>query len=226
MKLKNRYNNFRYIFRRKYPALFNTINTIAFPAKVLLLCLSLAALVSYYQKHYSFGAASNTSRTIAATGNATQLIAAQPEDTSLSPVVFTEGAEAEQTMTELAPEPETLLPYAEFRKLTTTILSVNWLLAQPSNYYVAQIASSPNLELLTSLAQNQNLEDPLAIYPFKVNKNGNLVYGLSSGLFTSKSPAMAKVPELAEISEHHGVWVRQISEIGDQLESLKKKQSL
>jgi len=223
VKLKNRYNNFRYTYRRKYPALYNTLNTIAFPAKVLLLCLSLAALVSYYQKHYSFGAASNTTRTIAATGNATQLIAAQPEDTSST--IATTG-NATQLIAAQPEDTSTLLPDNEFRKLTTTILSVNWLLAQPSNYYVAQIASSPNLELLTNLAQNQNLEEPLAIYPFKVNKNRNLVYGLSSGLFTSKSPAMAKVPELAEISKHHGVWVRQISEIEDQLESLKKKSSL
>jgi len=91
---------------------------------------------------------------------------------------------------------------------------------------VVQIASSSDSELLQDYAGRNPLHTPLAIYPYKINKTGNVVYGLSTGLFIDRQDAMTELPRLNKISKRHGVWVRKISDIKTALRALEQQQLL
>jgi len=54
--LRKRYKKFRYTLGWKYPWLYRKLSKAMFPTQVLVLCVSLLAVVSFYKKHYSFEA--------------------------------------------------------------------------------------------------------------------------------------------------------------------------
>ncbi len=99
--------------------------------------------------------------------------------------------------------------------------NADWLEQLPENHYVVQIAAATEQQILLDYAADRNFKAPLVIYPFKVNKDGELVYGLSTGLFIAQDDALTELPVLSKISEQHGVWVRKVADIKDQLSSLK-----
>ncbi len=99
--------------------------------------------------------------------------------------------------------------------------NADWLEQQPENHYVVQVAAATEQQILLDYAADKDFKAPLVIYPFKVNKDGELVYGLSTGLFIAQDDAIAELPVLSKISEQHGVWVRKVADIKGQLSSLK-----
>lgn len=106
------------------------------------------------------------------------------------------------------------------------IYNAEWMLELPEDHYVVQIASATEQQTLLQYAADKSFNAPLAIFPFKVNKNGELVYGLSTGLFIEKDDATTELPMLSKISTQHGVWVRKVAEIKQQLVSLKQSKLL
>ena len=101
-----------------------------------------------------------------------------------------------------------------------------WLLQLPGKHYVAQIATAADQQILLDYAAGNTFSAPLAIYPFKVNKDGALVYGLSTGLYITIEDARTELPVLSKLSAQHGVWVRKVAEIKDQITTLKQNQIL
>ena len=75
MRLKYRLKRFRYVCSWKYPKLYKGLRFAWFPAQVLALCALMAAMVSYYQAHYSFEATARASAAASTTDNSRLLSA-------------------------------------------------------------------------------------------------------------------------------------------------------
>lgn len=295
--LKKRYKKIRYTLGWKYPWLYSKLSSAVFPAQLLLLCVSLLALVGFYQKHYSFEATMRASENKSTTDyihplspahtgistknttvhneasaitttprtvilqSAVEQAATQPEvvpasltrDNSLSAAVtkteiqksddalLAEVIKAEAWLRQKKQQTKRLearverarqllrsaeTNTAEQQEPKTRLLTGEWVQQQPENHFVVQIASSTNFELLQDYATRNPLTAPLAIYPYKVSKTGNVVYGLSTGLFIDRQDAMNELPRLTEISKRHGVWVRKIADLKTNLASLEQLQLL
>jgi len=315
VRLKYRLKRFRYVCSWKYPKLYRGLRFAWFPAQILALCALMAAMVSYYQAHYSFEATARASAAASTTDDSRLLsannaalkneprlyVAAYAErkqiddsDTIPAPMAAENTAEVPTESTNPTdpaeivhaalpkksnPDKAAETPAKEILSLTTLaekkeahealvamllkseelrnrklqknkrievptvrvaslpgsseananraaeslkVYSEQWLQAQPSSHYVVQIASSTNHELLAEFAKNNPLNGPLAIYRSSVSERGNEVYGLSTGLFSSRADAMAELPKLAEASKRHGVWVRKVSAVQEKLTSLKR----
>ena len=316
MRLKYQLKRFRYVCSWKYPKLYKGLRFAWFPAQVLALCALMAAMVSYYQAHYSFEATARASAAASTTDNSRLLsannaalknkprlyVAAYAErkqidnsDATPAPIAAENTADAPTESTNPTdaaeivhaalpkisnPDKAAETPAKEILSLTTLVEkkeaheslvamllkseelrnqklqknkrievprvrvtglpgsaapstanrvdsklkvhSEQWLQAQPSSHYLVQIASSTDHELLTQFAKNNPLSGPLAIYPSRVSEQGNVQYGLSTGLFASRADAMAELPKLAEASKRHGVWVRKVAAVQEKMTSLKR----
>jgi len=291
--LRKRYKKFRYTLGWKYPWLYRKLSKAMFPTQVLVLCVSLLAVVSFYKKHYSFEATMRASeqtyttdyihplspantpasskvsavnREVPAVITNTREVNPQPSVTqpAVVPVSLTRDNNISTVVvkTEIQKSDDALLAevlkaeaylqqkkqqtkrleerverarqllraaetdMAEREKTGTQILTEQWIQQQPENHFVVQIASSSDSELLQDYAGRNPLHTPLAIYPYKINKTGNVVYGLSTGLFIDRQDAMTELPRLNKISKRHGVWVRKISDIKTALRALEQQQLL
>ena len=101
-----------------------------------------------------------------------------------------------------------------------------WLLQQPDNHFIVQIAASSEPKLLEEFIRTKPVKGPIAIYPFKLNKEGKLMYGLSSGLYIAREDAVSDLAQLSEISQHNGVWVRKVAAIRRQFAALEQLERL
>jgi len=97
-----------------------------------------------------------------------------------------------------------------------------WLVSLNPEEFVVQIASSTNLTALKDYAQEIQTEEPKAIYPFQATSEGELVYGASIGVYPSRSLAIEKATALSDKENLSGAWVRQVKEINDQVNSVRK----
>lgn len=106
------------------------------------------------------------------------------------------------------------------------LYNADWLQAVPENHYVVQIAAATEPKVLMNYASDKRFNPPLAIYPFKLNRKGELMYGLSTGLFIVQDDALTELPILSEISEEHGVWVRKVADIKLELAALQQNRTI
>jgi len=102
------------------------------------------------------------------------------------------------------------------------LLDEIWLVSLNPEEFVVQIASSTNLTALKDYAQEIQTEEPKAIYPFQATSEGELVYGASIGVYPSRSLAIEKATALSDKENLSGAWVRQVKEINDQVNSVRK----
>ena len=63
--------------------------------------------------------------------------------------------------------------------------------------------------------------DPVAIYPFLTTDSQNPVFGLLSGLYETRSEAIAAVESMSEEAKKFGVWIRPV---GDLQDDIKRRQ--
>ncbi len=106
------------------------------------------------------------------------------------------------------------------------LFNADWLQAQPANHYIVQVAAGTERKSLLEFAADKRFDPPLALYPYKLNKDGELVYGLSTGLFIAKDDAFTELPGLSEMTKQHGVWVRKVADINNQLSALKQTRTV
>lgn len=106
------------------------------------------------------------------------------------------------------------------------LYNADWFQQLPADHFVVQIAAATEQQVLVDYAADRAFNSPLAIYPFKVNKDGEVVYGLSTGLFIVQDDALTELPVLSEMSDEHGVWVRRVADIKDELSDLQQNSIL
>ncbi len=100
------------------------------------------------------------------------------------------------------------------------IYTHRWLGAQNPSRYVIQLASSTNYKELLDFVSDKQLQQPIAIYPFKKSRAGTVVYGVSAGLYSTSSEAMKSASSLSN-TKAHGVWIRKVADLRDLMTELR-----
>lgn len=95
-----------------------------------------------------------------------------------------------------------------------------WIQSREADEFIIQIASSTDFQSLLQIMAQLDLEKPVATYPFKRDKDGNLVYGVSMGVYPSRNAARLIESKLPDGFDQHGTWIRPISEIQSLLEKI------
>ncbi len=97
----------------------------------------------------------------------------------------------------------------------------SWLAAQPDASFVVQFESSGNVDLMRRQVRKFQTSEALALYPYKVSQEGDLVYGLSYGLYDSLSEARAASVAMPAEMSRYGVWIRQVGLLKKQMQSVE-----
>ena len=88
-----------------------------------------------------------------------------------------------------------------------------WVLFQSPLKFTVQLATSRERSYIIELARTMNVQDPVAIYPFLTTNSSNPVFGLLSGLYDTRSDAIAAVENMSEEVKKFGVWIRPVSDL-------------
>lgn len=104
--------------------------------------------------------------------------------------------------------------------INRAIENERWVLFQAPEKFTVQLATSRERSYIIDLAQTLAAEDPVAIYPFRTTNSQNPVFGLLSGLYETRSDAIAAVDRMASDTKQFGVWIRPI---GDLQAEIKKQ---
>jgi len=88
-----------------------------------------------------------------------------------------------------------------------------WVLFQEPTKFTVQLATSRERGYIIDLAQTMDVTDPVAIYPFLTSNSNNPVFGLLSGLYETRSEAIAAVESMSEANKKFGVWIRPVSDL-------------
>ncbi len=135
-------------------------------------------------------------------------VAALPEDTFAAPARAAVVKTPEQATLRKPLMPE------------VTLHDSSWILNQPRNRFVIQLASSSDDVLLVQYARDTQIPTPAALYPFKRNLDQQLVYGLSTGSYASYDLASKAISSLDAELIKFGTWIRPVSTIQRQLSTL------
>jgi len=88
------------------------------------------------------------------------------------------------------------------------LLDELWLASLNPDEFVVQTREIPS-------------QEPKAIYPFQATSEGELVYGASIGVYSSRGQAIEKATSLSDSEDLNGAWVRQVKEISAQVNNVK-----
>ncbi len=94
-----------------------------------------------------------------------------------------------------------------------------WVLFQSPTKFTVQLATSRERGYIIDLAQTLEVIDPVAIYPFLTTNSQNPVYGLLSGLYDTRSEAIAAVEGMSSSAKKFGTWIRPVSDLQDAIKN-------
>ncbi len=92
-----------------------------------------------------------------------------------------------------------------------------WVFKQDERMFTIQYASSPDIELITQGARSFSTSDAVAVFPFKKNRNKQMVYGFSAGIYDSVKSAQLAIAALPESTRALEPWIRPIGELQEQV---------
>jgi len=96
-----------------------------------------------------------------------------------------------------------------------------WVLFQSPTKFTVQVATSRERGYIIDLAQTMDVTDPIAIYPFLTTESKNPVFGLLSGLYDTRSEAIAAVESMSADAKKFGTWIRPVADLQ---EDIKRRQ--
>lgn len=99
------------------------------------------------------------------------------------------------------------------RAIERAIENERWVLFQSPLKFTVQLATSRERSYIIELAQTMDVQDPVAIYPFLTTNSSNPVFGLLSGLYDTRSEAIAAVDNMSDEVKKFGVWIRPVSDL-------------
>lgn len=89
-----------------------------------------------------------------------------------------------------------------------TIVNQQWVLEQSSDIYTIQFRTSPDAEILRQFAPDIGSETPVSIFPFKKSADGQVVFGIASGLYENMQDAKAAIEIMTPAAREYGPWIR------------------
>ncbi len=98
----------------------------------------------------------------------------------------------------------------------------DWLAAQDDRSYVIQLESSANSGIMEEKALELSVADDLAIYPFVVSRQGEVIYGLSYGLYETLGQARKASAELPDELVRFGTWIRRVGTLKQQMKVVEQ----
>lgn len=106
-----------------------------------------------------------------------------------------------------------------------TIVDAQWITRLDPNSFIVQFASTPHLKLLEEFIPVINNGEPIAIYPFKKTRSGNLVYGIATGVFDDLDTALISLEQLPNEARAYEPWVRPVKELIGQVNAVRANKS-
>ena len=95
----------------------------------------------------------------------------------------------------------------------STIVNHEWVLEQSSDKFTIQFRSSRDVEILREFAPVITSETTVSIFPFKKTNNGQMVFGIATGLYESLEEAAAAIETMAPAAQEFGPWIRPLDEL-------------
>lgn len=95
----------------------------------------------------------------------------------------------------------------------------DWILLLPTDKFVIQFGSSPDLDLIYAEAKAFPT-GPVAIYPFKKTPTNRVVYGYSSGIYDSLEEAQRAIESFPKSIVTYGPWIRPVGALKQQIMNL------
>lgn len=95
-----------------------------------------------------------------------------------------------------------------------------WLKDQSDTSFVIQVESSANVERMRQQIKKLRSPEQLAIYPYKVSVDGDVVYGLSYGLYETLTDAKNANATMPAEMRRFGSWIRQVGPLKRQIDEI------
>lgn len=229
-----RYQQFKAYHELSYPITFFLMGLCKFVLEIALLCGLLFGLVTLVGKLSSGGQPEML-------GNMQSgLAASQQVSNESSPVLPAERAllKAEastqsllarnnrETATEASAQQKIVVARAKDGLVNESVPAVfneEWILTRPPQHYVIQLASSPRLDKLLEFSRVLDSENPISIFPFKVSASDELLYGISTGEYSSLDQAMLAVELYPSEARRYQPWVRRLSDLQKDINGVAKR---
>ena len=145
---------------------------------------------------------------------ATQPLAEPDKLAELSSVVARLSGPTQIHLTRVTGKPEPI------ERSRPVLLDAGWLKDQPESSFVIQVASSVNVDRLRQQADKFSTVEPPVIYPYKVSVNGDVIFGLSYGLYETLTQAKQANSEMPTDLQRFGSWIRQVGPLKQQIEQI------
>ena len=97
------------------------------------------------------------------------------------------------------------------------LVDEEWITQLDPEHYIVQYSSSTDLESLKEFVPVIDNAEEIAIYPFKENQAGRLVYGIATGVFPDLDTALKSLEELPAEARAHNPWIRPVRELIEQV---------
>jgi len=102
------------------------------------------------------------------------------------------------------------------------ILGPGWLLEQNVGDYTIQFASAADMSRLVEFADQFSAADAVTIYPFQ-RKDGQIIYGLASGIYADFASARQAIEQLPEALRKDQPWIRGIDSLQTEISAFRSQ---
>ena len=93
------------------------------------------------------------------------------------------------------------------------IVNQQWILEQSSDKFTIQFGTSPDSELLLEFVPLIATGSPVSIFPFKRTPSGRLVFGISTGLYSTLEEAATAVNTMPAAAQEFDPWIRPLGQL-------------
>ncbi len=206
--LFHNYRMFKANNRYSYPVLFFMLGSLKTIFQFS--ALGVAAWVIYTGATHQF-----------TPGNASLALVSNqsPPTTKQSPVEIPAVSEGLQNARKLTQKTMELKAVATdtLQNKASRLQDSTWVFRQDEDKFTIQYASSPDLELIYESARSFSTTDPVAVFPFKKNRNKRMIYGFSTGIYDNVKSAQQAIAALPESTQALAPWIRPIGELQEQV---------
>ena len=210
-----RYRRFRHENRYDKPLLIFLIDTFLAVARLGLLVLALLSIWLLADRLRQSSQPSSV-----------KVMQSSLENTSTTPEVNSQAVGTQVIIVDAAKEAKVLTLKAAVEDIETIdtaartrpdLVDEEWITQLDPEHYIVQYSSSTDLESLKEFVPVIDNAEEIAIYPFKENQAGRLVYGIATGVFPDLDTALKSLEELPAEARAHNPWIRPVRELIEQV---------
>ncbi|OED40023.1 hypothetical protein AB833_12605 [Chromatiales bacterium (ex Bugula neritina AB1)] len=203
-ELREKYRVFRAYNKYSYPFLFFLIGSGKTIAQIGMVA---AAVWFAYPVADNFLNSSSTSVSVAAA----------PASTPLDHAITSDKIEIPAVANNIISSGSGSGKLGKLNSSQNTPLSAKRMFDLDPEQYTIQFESSPDKDLLFESAEAFASEFPIIVFPFKKTPSDRLVYGYSSGVYSSLESALSAIEMMPGKIRALNPWVRPISDIQKQI---------